>query len=155
MTRKGRIFLIAAGAGLALLAGLVYMLFRTEEDARRRRAAATAETTAVQHLKDIAACQQGYSTVYGEYTTFPQLAASCYLLNEKFAAETPVVGGYAYRMEVRPRSGDRPGFFSVSADPQPAPGEYTGELHFYTDSDVGNIRQRADRPATASDRPRE
>ncbi len=110
----------------------------------------------MQHLKDIAACQQSYSTVYGDYApSFPQLAEVCYLMQGKFAGDAPVVAGYAFRMEVRPKEGDRPGFFSVRADPRPAPGDYGGELHFYTDSDVGNVRQNAERPATPTDRPRE
>ena len=154
MTRNGRILLAVAGAGLALLAALVFLLFQKEEDAKRRRAAATYETTAAQHLKDIAALQQYHYEQTREYATFGQLVDEGLLIKE-FAAEAPVVDNYVYRLTLRPRTADGPAFYAINADPQTPPDGHPGRLHFYIDSDVGNIRQNAARPATAADRPRE
>lgn len=155
MTRKGKIFVVAACAGLGLLAALVAVLLNTEDDVARRRTAATHETTAVQHLKNLGACQLNYFQTFGEYGTFEQLFETCTLVGEKFRGEAPVVDGYAYRLRLTPRAGDRPPSYAINADPQPPPGSYGGRLHFYMDSEVSGIRVNDRRPATAADRQRE
>lgn len=155
MTRKGKIFLAVAGVGLAVVAAMAAFLFNREDDAKRRRAAATFETNAVQHLKDIAACQLNHLQSLGEYATLPKLFETCTLVDERFNSEAPVVDGYRYTISLTPRAGDRPPAYAVNADPQPPPGTYGGRLHFYADSEVSGIRVNDSRPATASDRQRE
>lgn len=153
--KKWRAFIIAAGLGLAVLAALAAVLVNSYTSGNRRRAAATHEATTVQHLKNLAACQQIYLDAYGDYATFDQLVGAGVLLNEKFAGESPVVDGYVYRLRLTPRQGDRPPSYAINADPQPSEDSYTGEIHFYMDSNVVGIRQNDARPATATDRPRE
>jgi hypothetical protein len=155
MTRTGKIFIIAACAGLAVLAALVAVLFNKETDARRRRAAATYEATAAQHLKNLAAAEQNHLEVFGDYATLRRLVEAGIVLNEEFAREPAVVDGYVYTLRLTPRAGDRPPSYSINADPQPPPGSYGGRLHFYLDSEVSGIRFNDQRPATATDRQRE
>ena len=151
MTRKGRILIILAGAGLAVLAALVAVLLNTETDAKRRRAAATYEATAAQHLKNLAAAEQNYFDNFGDYATFDQLIAAGILLNKGFAGEAPALDGYVFRLRLTPRAGERPPSYSINADPQ-APG---GGRHLYLDSEVIGIRYSDGRPATSADRQRE
>lgn len=155
MTRKGKIFIAAACAGLAVVAAMAAFLFNKEDDARRRRAAATHEATAAQHLKNLAAAQQNHLEVFGDYATLAQLVEAGILLNEGFAREPAVVDGYVYTLRLTPRAGDRPPSYALNADPQPPPGTYGGRQHFYMGSDVSGIRVNDDRPATAADRQRE
>lgn len=155
MTRQGRILIVLAAAGLAVLAALVAVLLNTETDARRRRAAATYEATAAQHLKNLAAAEQNYLDNFGEYATFDQLIAAGILLNKGFAGEAPAVDGYVFRLRLTPRQGDRPPSYSINADPHAAGGGPTADRHLYLDSEVIGIRYSDGRPATATDRQRE
>ena len=151
MTRQGRILIILAGAGLAVLAALVAVLLTTETDAKRRRAAATYEATAAQHLKNLAAAEQNYLDNFGDYATFDQLIAAGILLNKGFAGEAPAVDGYVFRLRLTPRAGERPPSYSINADPHP----HGGARHLYLDSEVIGIRYSDGRPANATDRQRE
>lgn len=153
--RKWRAFVIAAGLGLAVLAALAALIVNSYTTGNRLRAAATHEATAFHHLKNIAAGQQIYRDAFGDYATFDQLIESGVLLNEKFAGAEPIVDGYAYRLRITPRLGDAPPSYALNADPHRTEDSYTGELHFYMDSNVAGIRQSDARPATATDRPRE
>ena len=151
MTRQGRILIILALVGLAVLAALVALLLNTETDAKRRRAAATYEATAAQHLKNLAAAEQNYFDNFGDYATFDQLIAAGILLNEGFAGESPAVDGYVFRLRLVPRAGERAPSYSINADPRAA----GGGRHLYLDSEVIGIRYSDGRPANATDRQRE
>ena len=155
MTRKGTIFIVAACVGLAVLAALVAVLFNKETDAKQRRAAATHEATAAQHLKNLAAAEQNHLEVFGDYATLRQLVEAGIVLNEEFARDPAVVDGYVYSLRLTPRAGGRPPAYAINADPQPPPGSYGGRLHFYMDSEVSGIRFNDSRPAAATDRQRE
>ncbi len=150
---KARTLLILAGFGLAVLAALVLFLLRKEDDVKHRTTVATYETTAADHMRKLSAAQSIHLDAFGEYGTFDQLIDAGILLNEKFRGQTPVVDGYVYRLQIRPREGERAPFYSINADPQE--GSPTGELHFYIDSNVIGLRQSRGRPANATDRPRE
>ena len=151
---RGKLLIILAGLGFAVLATLVYFLITKERSMKKLQATATYETTAVDHLRKISACQQAYFEQIGEYATLDELVETpCSLLDERFKGEAPVIDGYIYRVHVNRRDGDRPPSYTVNADPRE--GSRTGELHFYVSSNVIGIRQAYDRPATAADRPRE
>ena len=74
-------------------------------------------------------------------------------LDEKFKGENPVVNGYTFTMVVEAASATKPGFYSITADPQVAEGvTATGTRHFYTDSSLSTIKGTDEnRPAKADD----
>jgi hypothetical protein len=88
----------------------------------------------------------------GKFATFDQLRDAAGL-DEKFTGERPVVNGYIFTITLEEPSAARPGFYSITADPQVAEGlTATGTRHFYTDSSIGAIKSTDEnRPAKADD----
>ena len=111
------------------------------------------ETAAAQSIDNIRKFQAQYaSRNKGSFATFDELIAKV-SLDEKFKGENPVVNGYIFTMTVEPASATKPGFYSITADPQVAEGvTATGTRHFYTDSSLSTIKGTDEnRPAKADD----
>ena len=88
----------------------------------------------------------------GKFGTFDELIKSVGL-DERFAGENPVSNGYTFTLKVDEKSGNKPAFYSVNADPQVSEGvQATGNRHFYTDSTLGTIKATTEnRPAKPED----
>ncbi|MBK9164085.1 MAG: prepilin-type N-terminal cleavage/methylation domain-containing protein [Acidobacteria bacterium] len=88
----------------------------------------------------------------GKFGTFDDLIRVSGL-DEQFAGERPVVNGYVFTLTIEEPSDARPGFYSITADPQVAEGvTATGTRHFYTDSAISTIKATDEnRPAKADD----
>lgn len=112
------------------------------------------ETTAVQSLNTIRTLQSQYASKHsGKFAKdFDELIKSV-SLDEKFKGAKPVVNGFIFEMKVDEPSGNKPAFFSVSADPQVDTGlQATGSRHFYFDSTLSTIKFTEDsRPAKPDD----
>ncbi len=111
------------------------------------------ETAAAQSVDNIRKFQAQYaSRNKGSFATFDELIAKV-SLDEKFKGESPVVNGYIFTMIVEPASATKPGFYSITADPQVADGvTATGTRHYYTDSSLSTIKGTDEnRPAKADD----
>ena len=111
------------------------------------------ENAAAQTLDRIRTYQVQYaSRNRGKFANFEQLVQAAGL-DEKFTGERPVVNGYIFTMTLEEPSNARPGFYSITADPQVAEGlTATGTRHFYTDSSIGSIKSTDEnRPAKADD----
>ncbi|MBK7392679.1 MAG: prepilin-type N-terminal cleavage/methylation domain-containing protein [Chloracidobacterium sp.] len=111
------------------------------------------ETAAAQSVDNIRKFQAQYaSRNKGSFATFDELIAKV-SLDEKFKGESPVVNGYVFTMTVEPASATKPGFYSITADPQVADGvTATGTRHYYTDSSLSTIKGTDEnRPAKADD----
>lgn len=111
------------------------------------------EATAAQSIDKIRTFQTQYAAKNrGKFANFEELIRSVGM-DEKFAGERPVVNGYIFSMTVEEPSGNKPAFYSVTADPQVAEGvQATGSRHFYTDSNLGTIKATEEnRPAKADD----
>ncbi len=113
------------------------------------------ESAAAQSINQIRTFQSQYAGKNrGKFATFDTLITSVGL-DEKFRGERPVVNGYVFTMTVEEPSGTKPGFYSVTADPQISTGaSATGTRHLYTDSNLGTIKAAPDgedRPAKADD----
>jgi prepilin-type N-terminal cleavage/methylation domain-containing protein len=110
------------------------------------------ETAAVQTLEKIRTFQAQYAAKTREFGTFDQLVTSVGL-DEQFKGERPVVNGYAFTMTVEKKSDSKPAFYSISAEPQVPDGiAATGNVRYYTDSNLGTIKRTEEsRPAKADD----
>ena len=111
------------------------------------------DTAAAQSVDNIRKFQAQYaSRNKGSFATFDELIAKV-SLDEKFKGESPVVNGYIFTMIVEPASATKPGFYSITADPQVADGvTATGTRHYYTDSSLSTIKGTDEnRPAKADD----
>lgn len=112
------------------------------------------EATAAQTMDKLRTFQTQYAAKNrGKFAAnFDELIRSV-SLDERFAGENPVSNGYIFKMTVEEPSGNKPAFFSVTADPQVAEGvQATGKRHFYTDSTLGTIKATEEnRPAKADD----
>ena len=111
------------------------------------------ESATALSVKQISTLQYQYAGKNrGKFASFDTLITSVGL-DEKFKGERPVVSGYIYTMIIEEPSGSKPGFYSVTADPQVAEGvSATGTRHFYTDSSLGAIKVTDEnRPAKADD----
>jgi type II secretory pathway pseudopilin PulG len=111
------------------------------------------ETAAAQSIDNIRKFQAQYaSRSKGNFASFDELILKV-SLDEKFKGESPVVNGYTFNMIVEPMSATKPGFYSITADPQVAEGvTSTGTRHYYTDSSLSSIKATDEnRPAKADD----
>lgn len=111
------------------------------------------EATAAQTLDKIRTFQTQYAAKNrGKFANFDELIRTVGL-DDKFAGERPVSNGYIFAITVEEPSGNRPSFYSVTADPQVSEGvQATGTRHFYTDSTLGTIKATEEnRPAKADD----
>lgn len=111
------------------------------------------ENAATQTLDRIRTYQVQYaSRNRGKFGSFDDLVRSAGL-DEKFTGDRPVVNGYIFTLTLEDPSSSKPGFFSITADPQVSEGlTATGTRHFYTDSSIGTIKSTDEnRPAKADD----
>lgn len=111
------------------------------------------ETAAAQSIDNIRKFQAQYaSRNKGSFATFDELITKV-SLDEKFKGENPVVNGYTFTMVVEAASATKPGFYSITADPQVAEGvTATGTRHYYTDSSLSSIKGTDEnRPAKPDD----
>lgn len=111
------------------------------------------ETSAQTIIDRIRTYQAQYaSRNKGKFATFDDLVTSAGL-DESYKGEKPVVNGYVFTLTVEEPSSAKPGFYSITADPQVAEGiTATGRRHFYTDSSLGTIKATEEnRPAKADD----
>ncbi len=74
-------------------------------------------------------------------------------VDEKFKGSKPVINGYIFEMKVDEPSGNKPAFWSITADPQLDSGfSATGKRHFYFDSTLNSVKSTEEsRPAKADD----
>lgn len=110
------------------------------------------EAGAIRTLQTMFRAQTEYMLSHAEdYGTFDQLVADNYL-DSRFAGASPVVGGYAFKMTITPKSGSDSASYTVNADPRSDSGTSTaGARHLYMDSTSNVVRANATRSATASD----
>ncbi len=111
------------------------------------------ENTAQQSITQFRTFQAQYAgKSHGKFGKFDELIRSVGL-DEKYKGEQPVVNGYIFTMTVTEPSGNKPGSYSVTAEPQVPEGvSATGTRHFYTDSNIGTIKATDEnRPAKADD----
>ncbi|MGI8811878.1 MAG: type IV pilin protein [Pyrinomonadaceae bacterium] len=111
------------------------------------------ENAAVQTLDRIRTYQVQYASGHrGKFGAFDDLVKASGL-DESFTGERPVVNGYTFTMTLEEPSPNKPGFYSITADPQvPDGATATGTRHFYTDSAIGGIKSTDEnRPAKAED----
>jgi hypothetical protein len=153
--RLWRTALIVAGAGLLVLVPLGWLAVRMYNDTIQRRVVSVNEADALYTLELIAAAEHIHLQAYGEYGTIRQLTDSG-ILQTEFGGDPPARAGYAYTVRLTPKTGAGAGAYSVNADPLRASGrDATGRRHFYIGSEVIGTRYNEDRPATASDKPRQ
>ncbi|MFN2412599.1 MAG: type IV pilin protein [Pyrinomonadaceae bacterium] len=112
------------------------------------------ENAATQTLDRIRTFQVQYAARNrGKFGSFDDLIRAGGL-DEKFAGERPVVNGYTFTITREDPSPSRPGFFSITADPQVGEGiTATGTRHFYTDSAVSTIKSTDENRAAKADDP--
>jgi prepilin-type N-terminal cleavage/methylation domain-containing protein len=111
------------------------------------------ETAAAQTMDKIRIFQAQFAGKNrGKFGKFDDLVKTVGM-DEAFRGESPVVNGYVYKLVVEDQSASKPAFYSVTADPQVSEGvSATGNIHFYTDSNLGTIRRTDEnRPAKADD----
>jgi hypothetical protein len=153
--RLWRTALIVAGVGMLVLIPLGWLAVRMYNDTIQRRVVAVNEADALYSLELLAAAEHIHLQAYGEYGTVKQLTDTG-ILQTNFDGDPPAREGYAYTVKLTPRSGAQTPSYSINADPLRATGrDATGHRHFYISSEVIGTRYNEDRPATATDKPRQ
>ena len=153
--RLWRTALIVAGAGLLVLVPLWLLYVRVSNDAIQRRVIAADEADALYTLELLAAAEHVHLQSYGEYGTIKQLNDSG-ILQTEIGGDPPARAGYAYTVKLTPKTDAQPPAYSVNADPLRDKGrEATGRRHFYIGSEAIGMRFNEERPATATDKPRQ
>jgi hypothetical protein len=153
--RLWRTALIVAGVGLLVLVPLAWLAVRMYNDTIQRRVIALDEADALYTLELLSAAEHVHLQAYGEYGTIKQLTDSG-ILQTTFGGDPPAREGYAYAVRLTPKSEGRAPTYSINADPLRAAGrDATGRRHFYIGSEVIGVRVNEERPATASDKPRQ
>jgi hypothetical protein len=112
------------------------------------------ETAAIRTLQTIFRAQTQYMLSHAEeYGTLDQLRQENYL-DQRFAGQAPIVEGYAFTINLTPKSGGEAARYTVNADPKQDDATSTGGArHLYMDSDSNVVRANAARPATINDPP--
>jgi hypothetical protein len=112
------------------------------------------EAAAIRTLQTVFRAQTQYMLSHAEeYGTFDQLRQDNYL-DQRFAGTAPVVEGYAFTINLTPKSGGESARYIVNADPKQDDAASTGGArHLYMDSDSNVVRANAGRPATVNDPP--
>ena len=112
------------------------------------------EAAAIRTLQTIFRAETQYMLSHAEeYGTFDQLMKDRYL-DQRFAGATPVVEGYAFTLQLTPKSDSGTAAYIINADPKQTDGTSTGGArHLYLDSSNNVVRANAQRPATANDPP--
>lgn len=153
--RLWRTALIVAGAGLLVLIPLAWLAVRMNNDRIQHRVIAVNEADALYTLELLAAAEHVHLQSYGTYGTIKQLNDSG-ILQTEFGGDPPARAGYAYTVKLTPKTDAQPPAYSVNADPLIDKGrEATGRRHFYIGSEAIGIRFNEERPATATDKPRQ
>ena len=153
--RLWRTALIVAGVGLLVLIPLAWLAARMYNDTIQHRVIAVNEADALYTLELLAAAEHVHLQAYGDYGTIKQLTDSG-ILQTNFDGDPPAREGYAYTVKLTPRAGAQSPSYSVNADPLRATGrDATGRRHFYIGSEVVGVRYNEERPASASDKPRQ
>ena len=153
--RLWRTALIVASVGMLVLIPLGWLAVRMYNDTIQRRVVAVNEADALYTLELLAAAEHIHLQAYGEYGTVKQLTDTG-ILQTNFDGDPPTREGYAYTVKLTPRSGAQTPSYSINADPLRATGrDATGHRHFYISSEVIGTRYNEDRPATATDKPRQ
>src|SRR5262249_52482548 len=102
------------------------------------------EGFAIQSLKTIATAQAQAKVLRGSYADFGGLTQAG-LLDERFAARTPILRGYQFTMTANETE------FGVHADPQKAPIDPTKARHLYLDASDNSIHVNASQTASKTD----
>ena len=112
------------------------------------------EAAAIRTLQTIFRAQTQYMLSHAEeYGTLDQLRQDNYL-DQRFAGQAPVVEGYAFTINLTPKSGSEAARYTINADPKQMDATTTGGArHLYMDSDSNVVRANAARPATVNDPP--
>ena len=153
--RLWRTALIVAGVGVLVLIPLGWLAVRMYNDTINRRVVAVNEADALYTLELLAAAEHVHLQAYGEYGTVKQLTDSG-ILQTEFGGDPAARAGYVYTVKLTPKTDARPPAYSINADPIRATGrDATGRRHFYISSEVIGVRYNEDRPATATDKPRQ
>lgn len=147
MTKAVKGVLIASLIVVALIATGVGILVGVGWKAAVRKGN---ETAAVLHVRTIQSAEMQYfDTRRQQFVTFPQLVAER-MLDSRFAADTPLVDGYRFRLNLAPLNTSGLHSFTLHADPESSS---SGTRHFYLDSKDWTVRVNPKQPATASDPP--
>ena len=113
------------------------------------------QAAAVKTLNTIVTEERTYYNTHNRstYGTFDQLIADG-AFDKRFAGTEPVVEGYIYKLEVKPKSGNQPATFAVNANPQKPDGfNATGKQYYYIDANTSTIHVSETQPATIDDPP--
>lgn len=146
---------VVAVVGILVLIPLVWWALRLSDDAHRRRVVAANEVETLSALEGIAAAEQLYLQSYSQYGTFKQLVEAG-MFRAPLEGDSLVADGYSFKLKVTPKAEGQTPSFSVNADPLVGAGrDATGRRHFYLDSNLVGIRVNEERPASASDPPRQ
>ncbi len=153
--RLWRTAFIVAGIGVLVLIPLGWLAVRMYNDRIQHRVAAVNEADALYTLELLAAAEHVHLQAYGKYGTVKQLTDSG-ILQTEFGGDPPARSGYVYTVKLTPKGDAQAPTYSINADPIQATGrEATGHRHFYISSEVIGVRYNEDRPATATDKPRQ
>lgn len=151
--RRSPLFIVAI-VGVIILVPLAGVFIGIAVPVYRNNRMKANEAAARRHLREIAAAQDAFLLAVGRYATFDELIEAAGL-DSRFRGDAPAVDGYVFTMKLTAQTEGRP-VFSINADPQQAGGfSATGRRHFFFASNVSGIRVNDERPASASDRPRE
>ena len=113
------------------------------------------QAAAVKTLNTIVTEERTYYNTHNRstYGTFDQLIADG-AFDKRFTGTEPVVEGYIYKLEVKPKSGNQSASFAVNANPQKAEGfNATGRQYYFINSDTSTIHVSETQPATIDDPP--
>ena len=150
--RLWRTALIVAGVGVLVLVPLGWLALRMYDDTVRRKVVAANESAALGSLEAIQAAEQIYYETNGQYGTFRQLIDAG-IFQAEVSGDPPVAHGYAFTVQVRPKTDSQAAAYSVNADPVRAGDrDATGRRHFFISSDVTGVRFNESRPATKDDK---
>lgn len=108
------------------------------------------ESNAVSNIALIHRLQKQYAAKHrGRFAAgFDELIRS-EKLDEQFGGLSPVIQGYAFEMKVSEAADEKPGFYSITANPLYSDGY---SRHFYIDSTLTAIKRTdQNRPANAAD----
>ena|SRR5437660_430616 len=153
--RLWRTTAIVALVGLDVLVPLVWLPVRMYNDRLQQRVMSANEASALATLENIQAQEQSFLETGGQYATFRQLADAG-IIQAPLDGDTLLSDGYKFTLKVTPKTDSQPPAYSVNADPERAVGrDATGRRHFFISSEVTGIRFNEERPATASDKPRQ
>jgi prepilin-type N-terminal cleavage/methylation domain-containing protein len=108
------------------------------------------EAAAATMMDKLRTYQAQYSAKYKKFGTFPELVEKVGL-DESFKSETPIVNGYQYTMVIEDPQPGKPARYTINADPQGSGVTASGNLHYYTASDIGSIKRNDSEPAKATD----